>query len=108
MKKSQSLMFCLAFYLVLIFLWRLLSTANEYDSVEMVWLSIGFDVLCLIGLVAARIQATRAVESQPLSPVGQVMFFVALVAGVGLLAIRLNGDASWWTGHLNYECCPPR
>jgi len=108
MKKAQSLMFCLAFYLVLIFLWRLLSTANEYDSVGMVWLSIGFDVLCLVGLVAARIQVTQAVDSQPLPPSGHVMFFLAFVAGIGLLALRLNGDASWWTGHLNYDCCPPR
>jgi hypothetical protein len=108
MKKNQTLMFCLAFYLVLIFLWRLLSTANEYDSVEMVWFSIGFDVLCLVALVATRIQATRRVQSQPLLPVGHVMFFVALVAGIGLLTIRLTGDASWWTGHLNYDCCPPR
>jgi membrane protease YdiL (CAAX protease family) len=108
MKKNQTLMFCLAFYLVLIFLWRLFSTANEYDSVEMVWFSIGFDVLCLVALVATRIQLTQSVEGQPLSPVGQVMFFVALGAGIGLLAIRLNGDASWWTGHVNYDCCPPR
>ena len=100
--------FCLAFYLLLIFLWRLFTTANEYDSTEMVWFSIGLDILCLVGLVAARLQIKRALPGQPLSGAAQVMFILAVIAGIGLLAIRLNSKASWWTGHLHYECCPPR
>jgi len=100
--------FCLAFYLVLIFLWRVFATANEYDSESMVFLSIGLDILCLVGLIAARAQIKRATPGQSLADGAQVLFIVALIAGIGLLAIRLNSNASWWTGHLHYECCPPR
>ena len=34
------------------------------------------------------------------------LFWVALVAGVGLFALRLSHDG-WWTGHLTYSL-PPR
>jgi hypothetical protein len=105
---SYTSFFCLAFYLVLIFLWRLFATANEYDSKSMVSLSIGLDILCLVGLIAARVQIKRALPGESLSGGAQVMFILALVAGIGLLVIRLTSDASWWTGHLHYDCCPPR
>ena len=103
-----AVLFCLAAYLVVILLWRLFATANEYDSPEMVWFSIGLDVLCLVGLVAARAQIKRALPGHALPGALQAVFVVALLAGVGLLAIRFTSDASWWTGHVHYECCPPR
>ena len=31
---------------------------------------------------------------------------IVIVAGVGLFVIRLNSDASWWTGHLVYFLSP--
>ena len=31
------------------------------------------------------------------------LFVIALIAGIGLFAIRLHSDASWWTGHWNYN-----
>jgi hypothetical protein len=34
------------------------------------------------------------------------LFWVALICGIGLFAIRLNSDASWWTGHLRYYLLP--
>ena len=39
---------------------------------------------------------------------GNVLFWMALVAGLGVLAIRLHGDASWWTGHFFEEELRPR
>jgi hypothetical protein len=39
---------------------------------------------------------------------GEVLFWIALMAGLGLFAIRLNGNASWWTGHLRYDIGPRR
>ena len=49
-----------------------------------------FDVLMVIGLFAYR----RAMPAP--------LFWVALVAGVGLFALRLS-DHGWWTGHLFYS-----
>jgi len=30
------------------------------------------------------------------------LFIAALICGIGLFAIRLHSDASWWTGHWHY------
>lgn len=54
---------------------------------------MGFDLALIAGLVGMRPRAPRL----------KVLFWVALAAGNGLFAIRLNGDASWWTGHLMYR-----
>jgi hypothetical protein len=58
-------------------------------------LDIAVDVLVMVGLIVIRAKVPKA------------LFWVALIAGVGLFAIRLNSDASWWTGHLIYTI-PPR
>jgi hypothetical protein len=55
---------------------------------------IALDILVVVGLIAIKAQLPKP------------LFWVALVAGVGMLAIRLNGDASWWTGHLVYTLSP--
>jgi len=81
-------------------------TAHEYDPEGFVYFSIGLDLLCLVALIAARMQVSRARPDQPLSDLAQVMIVLAVLPGVGLLAIRLNNDASWWNGHLRYDCCP--
>ncbi len=101
-------MFCLAFYLVITCLWRVLATAHEYDSREMRWFSFGLDILCLVGLIAARAQIKRTIPDGILPGGAQTVFLVALLAGIGVLAIRFTSDASWATGHLHYDCCPPR
>ena len=49
----------------------------------------------VVGLIGIRAQLPKP------------LFWLALVAGVGLFAIRLNSNASWWTGHLVYFL-PPR
>jgi hypothetical protein len=36
----------------------------------------------------------------------RVLCVAAVVAGIGLFAIRLHNDASWWTGHYNYYLEP--
>ena len=48
------------------------------------------------------------------SPLGQtvpihiawVLIWIALIAGVGLLAMRANGETGWWSGHLMFTLCP--
>ena len=49
------------------------------------------DVLAIAALIGIRAGVPKA------------LLWIALVAGVGLFAIRLNSDASWWTGHLVYS-----
>jgi chromate transport protein ChrA len=70
------------------FLWRALTTANEYPPRSS---QITLDVLMFIGLFAVRTKIPTPV------------FVTALIAAIGLFGIRLHSDASWWTGHWNYS-----
>jgi hypothetical protein len=89
------------------FLWCTLTAAHEYDSRELVYFSIGLDILMVVGLVATQMQIFRTLPEERRPWIGgTVVFFLALIAGLGLLAIRMNGDSSWWTGHLRYELLP--
>jgi hypothetical protein len=72
-------------------LWRVLTTAHEYPGRTAQMMEIFFDILCVVGLFGVK-------SKIPLS-----LFWAGLVCGVLVLAIRLNGDASWWTGHLTYS-----
>jgi hypothetical protein len=58
-------------------------------------LEIAVDILVMVGLIGIRAKVPKP------------LFWIALVAGVGRFLIRLNSDASWWTGHLVYTL-PPR
>jgi hypothetical protein len=50
-----------------------------------------FDILRVVGLLGVK-------SKIPLS-----LFWAGLVCGILVLAIRHNGDASWWTGNLTYS-----
>jgi hypothetical protein len=56
-------------------------------------MTIGLDLLAVV-----RLGSLHAYGS---------MYWAGLLAGIGLLLIRLHSDASWWTGHLMFSL-PPR
>lgn len=82
-------------YLIVSLLWRLLTPAHEYPGRFATYLDVTVDALMIVGLIAGRTNVPKA------------LFWIALIAGVVLFAIRLNSPASWWTGHLVYTL-PPR
>jgi hypothetical protein len=82
-------------YLIGSFLWRVLTPAHEYPGRFATYLEIAVDTLVMVGLIGIRAKVPKP------------LFWVALVAGVAMFLIRLNSDASWWTGHLVYTL-PPR
>jgi hypothetical protein len=75
------------------FVWRLVVPASEYPVRSVQVLTMGFDLALIAGLIGMRSRAPQL----------NVLFWIALAAGVGLFAIRLTSDASWWTGHLMYQ-----
>jgi hypothetical protein len=81
-------------YLIGNFLMRTFTAAHEYPMRTEQVLEMGIDALCIVGLFGIKKRV------QPW------LFWIALIAGVGLFAIRLNSDASWWTGHLTYSLLP--
>lgn len=61
------------------------------------------------GLIAMRVQlSSKGPKDHSGQSMGEVLFWIALMAGLGLFAIRLNGNASRWTGHLHYDIGPRR
>jgi hypothetical protein len=86
--------YVLACYLIGSFLWRLLTPAHEYPMRSAQVLDIGLDILMIVGLFGVR------------AGIPKPLFWVSLIAGLGLFAIRLTSDASWWTGHLIYTLLP--
>ena len=75
------------------FLWNLLTPAHEFPLRTEQVMTMLFDLGMLIGLFGFR----RAMPAP--------LFWVALVAGIGLFALRLSDDG-WWTGHLVYSLRP--
>jgi hypothetical protein len=86
----------LSAYLICTFLWRVLTKAHEMPLRAEQMMTIGLDILAVIGLIGLKTQLAKA----------KVLFWIALIAGLGLFAIRLNGDTSWWSGHLFSTLCP--
>lgn len=76
------------------FLWNLLTPAHELPLRTEQVMTMLFDFGMVIGLFAFR----RAMPAP--------LFWIALVAGIGLFALRLSPEG-WWTGHLVYSL-PPR
>ncbi|SEP41153.1 hypothetical protein SAMN02990966_05853 [Rhodospirillales bacterium URHD0017] len=91
--KAPSPIVCygLAVYLIGSLLWRVLIPAHEYPGSTALYLGMAVDLLAIIGLVGIRAGVPKA------------LFWIALIAGLGLFAIRLTSTASWWTGHLMYS-----
>jgi uncharacterized membrane protein AbrB (regulator of aidB expression) len=90
-KNMRIIGYVLSLTLIATFLYRTLTAAHEYPSRSTQILAISLDVMCVIGMFGVKAKIPAA------------LFWAGLVCGIGVLAIRLNGDASWWTGHLTYS-----
>ena len=84
----------LPWVLILQFLWNLLTPAHEYPMRTEQVMTMTFDALMLAGLIGLK------------GAMPKPLFWIALVAGIGLFALRLSADG-WWTGHFTYSL-PPR
>jgi hypothetical protein len=92
--RNRTLSFVLSCYLIATFLWRAFTPAHEYPMRSVQVMEIALDLLAVVGLIGLKANVPKP------------LFWVALIAGLALFAIRLNGDASWWTGHLMYSLRP--
>lgn len=76
------------------FLWKLLAPAHEFPMHTEQVMTMTFDLVMIMGLFGLK-------RSMPTA-----LFWIALVVGIGLFALRLSADG-WWTGHFTYSI-PPR
>jgi len=98
--RKRAVFQLLSIFMIGNFLWRAFKPGYEWPMRFEQVITIVFDLLCLGSLIGLKIQISRAMRSsQSTWTKGNVLFWIALVAGLGVLAIRLHGDASWWTGH---------
>jgi cyanate permease len=93
--RTPMISMLLPWILIAHFLWNLLTPAHEYPMRTEQVLTMTFDAMMLAGLIGLR-------QAMP-----KPLFWIALVAGIGLFALRLTGDTGWWTGHFVYFL-PPR
>jgi hypothetical protein len=92
---------------------RNLSLARFYPGGE--WprpptrfITIAIDLLCVGILIGLKVQlSAKKKPGKRISTAGIVLFWIALLAGLGVLAIRLHDDASWATGHWIQEKIRP-
>lgn len=91
--RNELTLILLAALLIGNFMWRALVPAHEYPMRSVQVLTMIFDLGLIAGLIGMKSRAPKL----------KVLFWIALAAGIGLFAIRLNGDAGWWTGHLTYR-----
>ena len=98
--RKRTVFQLLSLFMIGNFLWRAFKPGYEWPMRFEQVITIAFDLLCLASLIGLKIQISRVMpSSQSTWRKGNVLFWIALVAGLGVLAIRLHGDASWWTGH---------
>ena len=88
--SNRTVALLLAGYLIFEFLWRMLVSANEYPTRGYQIFTMLLDAGCVAVLISLRAR------------IPNWLFWIAVIAGAGLFAIRVTGDASWWTGHLVY------
>jgi hypothetical protein len=89
--RNKILTFVMPAYLIAIFLWRVLTPAHEMPLRTEQMLEIGLDGLILVGLIGLR------------KRIAPTLFWIALIAGLGLVAIRATSDTAWWSGHLTWS-----
>ena len=104
--RGAKMFFFISLYLIAAFLYRVLVTAHEYDSIPVVCMSIALDLAMVVSLILLKMAVSRGITTDQRSGVVSFVFVIALLAGLGLLGIRVTSNESWRTGHLRYDCCP--
>ena len=102
-KNPLRLFYILSAYAILTFLWRFLVPAHEEgESNTLIYMEIVFELVTipvLIGLVS-NLRPRLDLDAKS---VLTVVFWIALVASIGILWLRFRTEHGWYTGHRVYE-----
>jgi hypothetical protein len=94
--KNWIIFLILSIYLICTLMWRALTKIHVMPLSTEKFMTIGLDFLVVVGLIGVKTQISR----------GKLLFWIALIAGLGLFAIRLSNDSDWSSGHLFFTLCP--
>jgi len=106
-RRQRTIFVIVSIYLICMFLWRFFVPSHEYPRPTTRFLTIALDAGMLIALIGLRVRTSGSYYADSTRAMAAALFWVALIAGIGLFAIRLGGDAQWATGHRIYYL-PPR
>jgi hypothetical protein len=100
--SGKRTIFCLlSLYMIATFLYRAFVFGGEWPRPPTRFITMSIDLLCVVSLIWLKVQLSAGKPGKRISTGGVVIFWIALLAGLGVLAIRLHDDASWATGHLH-------
>jgi hypothetical protein len=100
--KTKWLFYLLSIFTICTFLWRFLIPAyEESDSNTLIYLKILFEAAQVPALIILFSYLRRRYG---LDPTGwlKTVFWVALVASIGILLMRFSTTGGWYTGHRIY------
>jgi hypothetical protein len=82
-------------------LWRLFARGGPWPVTPWQYVSMGIDVLLLVGLVALwRRYSAPTPDAPPYVRWSGSLFGLGAAAGVIMLLLRFTSDHAWWTGRL--------
>ena len=91
-------------YLCVKLVYRLTVTASEYARTSTVWIDIGITILVMWASLHFAKQVRQNPETNPdRIPLANWLCGIAIMAGLGLLMLRLVPEHGWKTGHWNYD-----
>ena len=111
MEKSVGTNFIVLVIAALILLYnavtRVLVEAHSFNGDGVIWMTIAIDVALLVAVFGLRSQLARALpwgdgRRNWLTP----LFIIGLICGVVVLVLRISSREGWYTGHLQFNCCP--
>ena len=81
--------------------WRLVTPGGPWPVSPWHYLSMGVDLLLIVGLVALwRSYPAPTPDAPPYVRWGGWLFGLGFAAGIIMLLLRFTSDHAWWTGHL--------
>lgn len=87
-------------YLVFQILWRIFTRAGEWPMPPMHLLSMALDLaLVVVAVMLYSSLGHKLPEGDGKRTLRPLLFFPALIAGIGMFLIRFSSDVGWWTGH---------
>ena len=90
-------------FVVLTFLWRFLVPAHEESDPDiLIYFEIFFEFFTIFALVFLFLHLRSSPQVNSTSLLA-VVFWIALAASIGILAMRFSTTGGWYTGHRVYS-----
>lgn len=99
-KRGWLIFVLVSLYVIAQFLWRVSTRAGSWPMPPMHLLSMALDLILIVALIGLyRTVGSQTPEGDRRHAVRHVLFWPALLSGIGMFIIRFSSDVGWWTGH---------